>query len=162
MMRLLHKLGSNERGASVVEMALAAPIFAALIIGMSDLANAFSMKLQLEQAAQRGIERVEQLQTVQSDYSFVGTEADAAATAAGFSGSTVTVNYRLECNGIITAQSTGSALSPNTCSSGQTYARYVTVTVSNKYTPLFISSYFPNHDANGQVTVSGYAGVRVQ
>jgi Flp pilus assembly protein TadG len=162
MMRLRPNLGANERGAAIIELALAAPFFAALAIGMIDLSRAYSMKLKLEQAAQRAIEKAQASATQSTDYTFVGTEAATAATAAGYSGSTATVDYWLECNGTKTSETTGAPLSPATCSSGQTYARYVTVTVSNTYTPFFASRIWPNADAQGNIAVSGYAGMRVQ
>ena len=160
MMRLLPKLLPDERGASVIELALVAPVLATVVLGMTDLARAYTMSVQLQQAAQRAIEKVQQNTTASTSYTYVGTEATTAATAAGYSGSTATVNYRLECNGTTLAQTTGAAITSG-CSSGQTYARYVSVTVTNQYTPLFGTSYFPGA-SNGKVTISGYAGIRVQ
>jgi Flp pilus assembly protein TadG len=155
-MLLSSKLLSNNRGAAVIELALAAPFFAAIVIGMNDLSRAYSEKLKLEQAAQRTIEKVEQQHTVLTDYSSYSTEASNAATAAGYSGSTVSVDYWLECNGVRQTTTT------TPCSSGQTYARYVTVTISNTYTPMFTSRVWPGADAYGNIPVSGYAGIRVQ
>jgi Flp pilus assembly protein TadG len=162
MMRLFPKLMRDERGASVIELALAAPVLAALILGMTDLARAYTMSVQLQQAAQRAIERVQQQKSGSTDFSYVGTEATTAATAAGYSGSTATVNYRLECNGSVKAQTTGAPITTTSCNTGETYSRYVTVSVSNKYTPMFGTSYFPGADSNGQVAISGYAGIRIQ
>ena len=82
-MRKILSLSSCERGASVIELALTAPILTTMIIGMVDLSRAFSMKLQLEQAAQRTIEKVEQQRSVATDYSTLSTEAANAATDAG-------------------------------------------------------------------------------
>lgn len=133
MMSLVVSLRGNERGAAIIELALVAPFFAALAIGMIDMSRAYSMKLKLEQAAQRGIEKVEQQHSVLSDYSAYATEASTAATAAGYSGSTASADYWLECNGVRQSDPT------TPCTSGQTYARYVSITVSNTYTPLFPS-----------------------
>ena len=162
MMRLPLSLRANERGAAIIELALAAPFFAALVIGMVDMSRAYSMKLKLEQAAHRAIEKYQAAATMPTDFTALGTEASTAATAAGYSGSTATVDYWLECNGTKTSETTGAALSPATCSSGQTYARYVTVTVSNTYTPFFASRAWPGANAQGKIAVSGYAGMRVQ
>lgn len=156
MMRSWFKLRADERGASIIELALVAPFFAAMLIGTIDLSRAYSMKLKLEQSAQRAIEKIEQQHTVLTDYSPFGTEASTAATAAGYSGSTATVDYWLECNGVRQSTTT------TPCSSGQTYARYVTVTVTNSYTPLFPSRAWPTANAQGNIPVSGYAGIRVQ
>lgn len=156
MMRPRLNIGADERGASIIELALTAPFFAAMLIGMIDLSRAYSMKLKLEQSAQRAVEKIEQQHTVQTDYTAYGTEAATAATAAGYSGSTVSIDYWLECNGVRQSTTT------TPCSSGQTYARYVTITVSNSYTPLFPSRAWPGADTSGHIPVSGYAGIRVQ
>lgn len=156
MTRRWFSLGRDQRGAALVELALAAPFFAALLIGIIDLSRAYSEKLRLEQSAQRAIEKIEQQHSVLTDYSSYGTEASTAATAAGYSGSTATVDYWLECNGTRQSDPT------QTCSSGQTYARYVTITVSNTYTPFFSSRAWPGANAQGNIPVSGYSGIRVQ
>lgn len=161
MIARLRSIRADERGASVIELALAAPFLATIVIGMTDVSRAYSMKLQLEQAAQRSIEKVQQQASGSNDYSTLSSEANTAATAAGYSNSTVAVKYWLECNGTVTEQSTGAALS-SSCSNGQTYARYVTVTITNYYTPMFAQTFFASRNADGTVTVSGYSGIRVQ
>ena len=155
MMRLIH-LVRNDKGAAIIELALAVPFFAALLIGIIDISRAYSMKLKFEQSAQRAIEKIEQQQTVQTSYSSYATEAATAATAAGYTGSTATSDYWLECNGVRQSNTT------TPCSGTQTYARYVTITVSNTYTPFFQSRAWPNADANGNIAISGTAGIRVQ
>jgi len=154
---MLRKLLKSDRGASVVELALVAPFFAAMVIGMSDLATAYSMKLKLEQASQRALERVQQMTSPadSNNQSTISSEATAAATAAGYSTANVSVAYLLYCNGTSTTYSTG-------CTGTQTVMRYVNVTITGRYTPLFTNSYFPNHNADGTVTVTGQAGMRVQ
>lgn len=149
-------LQRDERGAALIELALAAPFFAALLIGIIDLSRAYSMKYKLEQSAQRAVEKIVQQHSVLTDYSPYATEASTAATAAGYTGSTVAVDYWLECNGVRQSNTT------TPCSSGQTYARYVTITVSNTYTPFFSSRAWPGANAQGNIPVSGYAGIRVQ
>jgi Flp pilus assembly protein TadG len=161
MMRLFRLLRSDQRGASIVELGLVAPIFGGLLVGMTDISRAYSMKLRLEEAAQRAIETVQQQSTHGNNYASLSTEASNAATAAGYSGSTVTVTYSLECNGATNTSTTGAAINAS-CTTGQTYANYVTVKITNSYTPMFTASYFPNHNSNGTVTVSGYAGLRIR
>ncbi|HEX6661438.1 MAG TPA: TadE/TadG family type IV pilus assembly protein [Sphingomicrobium sp.] len=155
---MLNKLRRCERGASIVEMALAAPILAALLIGMTDISRAYSMKLQLVQASQRTIEKLQQMSAPAdpNNSSTISTEGANAATAAGYTGSTVTVTYRNECNGTATTNYTDS------CTTGQTQMKYVVVQISNSFTPMFGVTYFPTHNANGTVTLSGQAGIRVQ
>ena len=155
-MSLPINLKRNERGAAVIELALAAPFLAALLVGIIDLSRASSMKYKLEQSAQRAVEQIQQTHTVLTDYSPYATEATTAASAAGYSGSTASVDYWLECNGVRASDPTVP------CTSGQTYARYVTITVSNTYTPFFSSRAWPGANAQGNIPVSGYAGIRVQ
>jgi len=161
MKRVLSNLRADKRGAAVVELALAAPVLATLVIGMTDISRAYAMKLRLAQAAQRTIEKIQVNGQNTNDYTTLSAEASAAASAAGYSGSTVIVNYMLECNGATnTSNTTGAAINV-TCSPGQTSARYVTVTISNYYTPIFGTRFFPGANAQGQIAVSGYAGLRV-
>ncbi len=65
-MMSITRLAQDDRGASIIELALVAPILASLLIGMVDLSRAYSHKLLLEQAAQRSIEKVQQYQASSS------------------------------------------------------------------------------------------------
>jgi hypothetical protein len=118
---------------------------------MVDMSRAYSDRLLLEQVAQRTIERVQQTGFDPLSKTALETEAKQAAGA----GSTATVSWVLECNGSAQGWST-------TCSDGQTYARYVTVVVTSPFTPMFGAKYFPGADAQGVITLSGEAGVRIQ
>jgi len=83
MMVDLRSLFRSESGNSFVEMGMAAPVLATMLIGMVDLSRAYSAKLQLEQAAQRTIEQVMQQSAASSDYSAaLKTEGAAAAGVA--------------------------------------------------------------------------------
>lgn len=147
------RLAKDDRGTSIIELALVAPILASLLIGMVDLSRAYSYKLQLEQSAQRAIEKVQQYQATSSTYGTLQTEA---AAAAGVATSNVTIDYWLECNGVRAADYNSS------CSPGQVYARWVTVDVTGTFTPLFKSKYYPKANADGTFTLHGIAGMRTQ
>lgn len=155
---MLTTLLKSERGASVVELGLVAPFFLALVIGMSDLGNAYSMKLKLEQASQRALELLQQGGTPAdpANKDAVVAEAKSAATDAGYSGASATADYTNYCDGTATTNYTDS------CTGTQTQMKYVNITISANYTPLFTNSYFPNHNPDGTVTVKGHAGMRVQ
>jgi Flp pilus assembly pilin Flp len=141
----------DDRGASIVEMGLAAPILATLLVGMIDLSRAYSTRLQLEQVAQRTIEKVQISEFKYSDLSGLETEA---ATAAG-TGATAHADAWLECNGV------RKNLWTDACTAGQSYARYVEVEVTREFEPYFNVGWFtPN--ANGDILLTGTAGVRVQ
>src|SRR4029453_4034566 len=152
MMRRLKSLLTDEAGASVVELALTAPVLGALLIGMVDISRGYSVKLQVEQAAQRTIEKVMQTDANPSDFT-TALKAEGAA-AAGVAQSAVIVDYWLECNNTRQAWAT-------TCTTGQTYARYVTVDISKTYTPLFRTR-FAGANTNGTYTLHGQAGIRLQ
>jgi Flp pilus assembly protein TadG len=74
------RIARDDRGASIIELALVAPVLASLLIGMVDMSRAYSYKLKLEQSAQRAIEKVQQYQAESSTYSTLQSEA---ATADG-------------------------------------------------------------------------------
>ncbi len=159
MIRHLTPLARDERGASIIEMALALPVFASLLIGMVDISRAYSAKLQLEQAAARAVEKVQQYQASESTYDTLKTEAGTAARAAGFTNvadSDVVIDFWLECNG------TRQTNYDTTCSSGQTYARWVTVDIPGTFTPMFSSRRWPGANSNGSFTLHGKAGLRTQ
>jgi len=152
-MMSITRLAKDDRGASIIELALVAPILASLLIGMVDLSRAYSHKLLLEQAAQRSIEKVQQYQATSSTY---GTLQSEAATAAGVPASDVTVTYWLECNGAKQSNYDSS------CPDGQAYGRWINVDIKGTFTPMFASQYFPKANSDGTYTIHGQAGLRTQ
>jgi Flp pilus assembly protein TadG len=143
----------DERGNSFLEMALAAPLLAALFIGMVDISRSVSTKIDLEQAAQRAVERVQATEYKTADATDVQDDAEAAAGT----GSSATVDAWLECN----HDGTHLDFDTGSCSAGQSYARYVEVNVQKPFTPMY-GGMFPGADSNGEVQVNGQATVRVQ
>lgn len=151
----LRSILRDQRGNSFIEMAFAAPLLATLLIGTVDISRAVAAKVDVEQAAQRTLEKVQ----AESDFKtnqISGLVTD--ATQAAGAGSSATVDAWLECNndGIHLDYDTG------TCSPTVSYARYVQVTVTSSYTPMFGTKFFPGARANGTVAVNGKALVRVQ
>lgn len=155
MMKRIRTFLRDDGGSTVVEMGLAAPFLASLLVGMVDLSRAYSTKLQVEQAAQRTIEKVMQQKSVESDYT-AALKAE-GASAAGVPASAVTPDAWLECDGTRVGGLTSE------CPSGTlTYARYVTVVIAKEYTPLFSTKYFPGASVDGTYTLRGKAGIRIQ
>lgn len=156
------RLRHDQRGASVIELALTAPFMAALVIGISDLARAYSLKLLLEQSAQRTIEQVENQRSVSTSYNTaLTTEATNAMTDAGYAtGNTYTPNSWVECSTNGTTWTTTADFTTD-CTSG-TEARYASIKIQRSFTPMFPSRLWPNADNNGNITVTGYASVRMQ
>ena len=151
-MMCFKRLAKDEGGASIIELALVAPILATLLIGMVDLSRAYSHKLQLEQAAQRAIEKVQQYQSTTSTYGTLQTEA---AAAAGVPVANVAIDYWLECDG------TRAANYNSACASGQTYGRWVQVDITGTFTPMFKVRWMGSN-ADGTFTIHGIAGMRTQ
>ena len=152
MRNLLHRLRGDDRGASVIEFALFAPILGVMLMGVTDLAMGYSTKLRVEAAIFRALEKV-QVGSYQADYqTFIQQEA---ATGAGVPTSAVTVESWLECNRARQADFAGS------CAAGQDTARYVKVTITTSYTPRF--SYGPLvRSTNGTVPIEANASLRIQ
>jgi len=159
MIRHVASLARDERGASIIELAMTVPVLASLLIGMVDISRAYSAKLQLEQAAYRAVEKVQQYQASASTYDTLKAEAGSAARAAGFttvSDNDVVIDYWLECNGA--RQSDYNTV----CSGGQSYARWITVDIPGTFTPMFSSRHWPGANTNGTFTLHGRAGLRTQ
>lgn len=163
MARFFSRLRRNEYGASIIELALTAPFMAALVVGMTDLARAYSLKLLLEQSAQRTIEQVEQQKTVVTNYNTaLSTEAASAMTDAGYgTGNTITPDSWLECSTDGTTWTRQTDFN-GSCGASDTTARYVSVNISRSFVPMFATRAWPGADANGNIPVTGYAEVRVQ
>ena len=151
----LSTLRSDQRGAAVIEMAFATPILATMVIGMTELSSAYSMKMQLEQAAQRTIEKAQQ--TVEpTDPAFILTLQNEATLAAG-TGSIAAVDFWLECDNV------RAPAAQTACPEGTGItARYVTVDITKTYTPMFTSVRFAGSNANGSYTLHGKTGLRLQ
>jgi Flp pilus assembly protein TadG len=160
MIRLL-RLGGDESGTSVIELALVAPLLASFLVGMVDLSRAYSFQLGLQQVVQRSIEKVQQYQESTSTFSTMQNEVVSASQAAGYTdvsatNGSVALDFWLECDGVRQADYESS------CSAGQNYARYVSVSVHSKFTPIFQTSYFPGSNADGTYTITSEAGMRTQ
>ncbi len=153
MMRPFRNLAGDERGTSVIELAMVAPVLATFLVGMADISRAYSAKLQLVQAAHRSIEKVQQYRTTTSTFSTLQTEA---ATAAGVNASDVVVDPWLECNG------TRQANYNSVCPPGQNPSRYITVTITKPFMPMFGTRFFPGANQDGSYTLTGEAGLRTQ
>jgi len=170
-------IGLDQRGAAVIELALIAPILAVMIIGVVDMSNGYSRKLALEQGSQRAIEKVMQTTEVDTVEGTLKSEAvcqvngmneDGTCRSAPITTSNVTVTYRLECkdaSAAITSQtSTDSTTFDNyTCPSGTLKeARYIEVSVTDKYTPVFPIHFGGFNSGDGTYHISAAAGMRTQ
>ena len=150
----LRSLLRDNDGVAVVELALAAPILAMMVVGVADLSNAYSRKLALEQAAQRSIEKIMQTTASTTPDATVKNEAVAQA-GGGLVANDVTVTYQLYCDLVKQADY------DSDCTAGQSEARYLNVVVTDEYQPMFPLHFAPIN-ANGTYTVRAEAGMRIQ
>ncbi len=123
----------DESGNSMIEMAIMLPFVVLVVLGVSDVAMAYSAQLKLEQVAQRSIEIVTGTGKMGSDYSYVKAEAAAAANVPE---SQVTVDNWLECEEVRQTSFDGD------CPTGQSTARYVSLELYDFHDPLFNTDYF--------------------
>ncbi|HEX8513722.1 MAG TPA: TadE/TadG family type IV pilus assembly protein [Allosphingosinicella sp.] len=102
-------LARDERGATIIEFGMIAPVLALFVMGIIDLSRGLSERFTLEQAVNRTLELVqsrnaspavqEEGDTPEDAYQFAVDEAE---TAAG-PGAVVTPTLWRECDGVETA-----------------------------------------------------------
>jgi hypothetical protein len=127
---------------------------------MIDISVAYGKKLQLEQAAQRAIEKVAQTTGEDTVSNTIKTEAvcqyngvsGTACKESPITADDVTVTFKLSCNGVDTLWTLD-------CAGGQTEVRYITAKVVDTYTPMFPLHFGTQED--GKYHLSATAGVRV-
>lgn len=152
--RCIWRLLADRKGASVMETAIVVPTLAVLVMGASDLAMGFAQKVKIQQAAARAIEMATAGGVSSSALTTLKSEG---ATAAGVPETSVTLDNWLECDGVRQSSFDG------TCStSGAQMARFVSISISGSYAPMFSFLLPQSRTSNGSVTVSGYSAVRVQ
>lgn len=166
----------DQRGTAVTELAIVAPVLALTVIGIVDMSNAYSRKLAAEQGAHRAVEKimqttedstVENTLTTEAVCQVNGTNTDGSCKTSPISASDVTVTWRLECTdsgGLIAAQVSSDATTFDgfSCNVGTVReARYVSVTVNDKYTPMFPLRFIALN-GDGTYHISATAGMRTQ
>lgn len=136
-----------------MELALAAPIIAVLVMGITDASTAFSRKLELEQGAQRAIEKQMQTTGTKTPEETIKSEA---AVQANVSEDNVSVTYIRLCDG------TAQTVYTTPCGSTQRTSLYLTVTVVDDYAPTFPLFNLGTKQQNGTYRIVAKAGIRFQ
>lgn len=161
MIRYLQRLARDRSGTATIELALCAPILATMVIGVTDISIAYGKKLELEQAAQRAMEKVMQTTgeatpedtiKIEAVCQYNGTDSGGTCLTAPITTANVTVTYSLTCDGTATDYLTD-------CAAGQAEVRYISTTVSDTHEPLFDLKFGTQSD--GLYHLEGQAGVRV-
>jgi hypothetical protein len=141
----------DRKATATVELALIAPIFATLLIGVVDMTMAVNRKIVLEQATQRGIEKI--MQTTLNE-TVDTTIVQEAASAAGVDQSKVTLNYWLKCDGVKKDSYS------DDCTSTQIETRYITLAITDEFTPLFPLARLGI--AGSTLTIKAESGIRTR
>jgi Flp pilus assembly protein TadG len=165
----------DERGAAVIELALVAPILAALTAGIIDLSTAYSRKLAFEQGAQRAIEKIMQTtddNTVEGTLKqeaicqVNGQNTDGSCGTSPITAADITVLYKLICRTTAgVAGSTQSNTDPAvfdtyTCTSAAPVEnRDIDVTISKNFQGIFIHKFWGN---GSSFPITASAGMRTQ
>lgn len=164
MMSRRNSLRRDERGTATIELALFAPILAAMVIGVIDMSMAYSRKLQIEQSAQRAIEKVMQTTGETSVATTIIDEvADQANIPDSEKASKIAVNYRLECDDEPPVTSSdATTFDTYNCAEGTVHeSRYIEVVVNDSYDPMFHMT-FSGLDADGTYHIRATAGMRTK
>ncbi|WP_148104697.1 TadE/TadG family type IV pilus assembly protein [Sphingomonas ginkgonis] len=175
MRRPLPSLLLDDRAAAIIELALLAPVLVLTYAGIADISTAYSRKLALEQGAQRAIEKIMQTtedSTVEGTLATEavcqvnGTNSDGTCKSTPITTANVTVTYRLDCTNkstyaITSTTTTNSADTLTwTCPTGTLMAQYISVVVTDKYTPTFPIHFTGYDSSDGTYHLSATAGMR--
>jgi Flp pilus assembly protein TadG len=171
-------LVANQKGAAIIELALVAPVFALMAIGVVDMSNAFSRKLALEQGAQRAIEKIMQtteIDTVEGTLTnealcqVNGTNSDGTCKTSPITATDVSVTWRREC-----VSTAGAVLNTKTYTASADFdadgalcgtdreTSYIEVALQDKYTPMFPIHFFGYDTSDSSYHLSAKAGMRTE
>lgn len=148
----LPSLCADRRGTSTIELAFIVPILVLLTFVAADIALGFKAKIKLQAAAERTAQMAMSGGLNSSAYDNLVTDA---AQGAGVSAANVTVTKTLLCNGVASINSE--------CSTGEQIMRYVGITITGNYMPMF-AKFMPNSlwASTQGITITGAASVRMQ
>jgi Flp pilus assembly protein TadG len=132
-------------------MAIAAPVLMIFLAGVTDMGRGYSERYRLQQAVNRTLEMAQTGKD--ADYEFLKAEAVAAA---GVPEANVVQEQWVECAG-----SPAKKAWSDDCAGGES-ARYVKLTITGSYTPLFGSMGYLTQQADGTVKLTAHATLRVR
>ena len=141
----------DSRGASLLELAIVAPLLAMLVAGVVDLGRGLSAKFALNQAVHRSLEKAA-VSNRRTDYGYLKAET---ANAAAIAPANVTIDAWLECDGQRKASFADS------CAPEQQISRYVKVTAITHFRPMFDYGFAQASNAAG-IELKADASMRVQ
>ncbi len=149
--RLLPSGRSSERGAALVEVAIALPLLVVILVGTIDFARVFYSALELTNAARAGAQYGTQDIGHSGEAPPMPNVLAAAAAAAPNVAMSVTAQQRCECaspSGVFSPTSPAGACTPAalaSCGSANHLVVYVTVTASRTFTLIAPFPGIPNN-----------------
>jgi Flp pilus assembly protein TadG len=146
-----HGLLRSERGTSVIELAIAAPVLLLFLAGVTDLGLGLTERHRLQQAVNRSLEMAQTGR--ENDYAFLATEAAAAAQ--------VPITNVLQEQWVECAGSSDRKAWTDDCANGQT-ARFVKLTITGSYSPLVGAMSYWTVRPDGTVAMTAQATLRVR
>jgi len=177
MRTILSRLRRHERGTSVIELAIIAPVLSLVTMGIIDLSTAYARRLQLTEAVDTAITQISARDfDIRNDADEVDFTAfkQSAAQAAGVEPEEVQVESWLECDGEPTdgdldddcggrrygqaGCEASIASPPPECFPVE--AKYVRITINSAFAPMFASVIAPR--ADGTFPLTAEAAVRIQ
>ena len=170
MRRLMDRLRADEGGAAVIELAIVAPVLALLTMGVIDMSNGFSRKLQLEQGAQRAVEKVMQTTGVLSVEDTIaqevvcqvnGTNEDGSCKTDPITTANVTVEHRLECDGVVSTTDSDGDGDSDCATEDEVKSLWIKVTVWSDFEPMFPFK-FSGIDEDNKYRIQAVSGMRTQ
>ena len=130
----LRGIGGDERGVSVVELGLVAPVVALFIAGIIDLSQGLAQRFAMQQAVNRSLELL-LVQPLEADadeddvdYDYIVEEA---ASAADVAEDQVSVERWLQCDDVRMDDYA------DTCPDGEDTARYFSLRIDKPFTGNF-------------------------
>jgi hypothetical protein len=171
----LLSLGADERGTSVIELAIVAPVLAFLTMGIIDLSTGYGRRMEVTEAVNRTIEKVAAKNfeipgtSVAPDFTYIEEDA---AEAAGVDTDAVTVTRWLECDGVEQEEFEGTCpMDPSRAECqvespdpalgcAPIVARYLQVRIDTSFKPSFATIFAPRSD--GTYPIFAEAAVRIQ
>ena len=157
---MMKRFFADPTGTSTVELAIIMPVLVLLTCMAGDVAMAFKAKIALQRAAERAAQLAVAggytSDTSKTQAAYNNLAAD-AASAAGVSTDNVTVTPTLLCNATV---QTASPEVP--CADGEQMKRYVAITISGTYTPMFAKLAPGGKWSSQGIALTGSASVRLQ
>lgn len=143
------------RGSVAIELALLAPVLAAILLGSIDLGSYIYEKMQVQSASRAGAQYAIQSSGNSQDPVSIAVAVRASSTDLA-TGTTITTETFCGCSDGSETAVSGTTGCGGTCSGGEFPALSVRVTVTNTFTPIFPYPGIPD-----PVVLTGVTSLRV-